>query len=499
MPPSKKRTLKSKAVVLESESLDESTMKASSPTVTKARRSKRKISQVSSDDIPLVDAVATPKKVKALNVKAATGDEKEKKALDVTPVLKLEDEEREIESKLSGVIELSDTNGDDPLPATAPVAPSTPKPKAAGKKSAGKAKEPVISDSDIAPSTPKPKPAVKGKAKAPVFSDSDVADSNGEDSEGMHSDYSLKQKSSPGKGDSVKKEKIIYLESLPDIPDTGSRRYKAIANDLFVMPCEAMDPALQGDYGSLPDLRNTNMIPARPFDQPATSDEVHEMLAYSKILENLKDSDSNSLRRLIAAVRFDHHAPFVNPSRALPSLVSRENNKLCLTETGFKGKPAVFLTTGLVVESFLQSETKGGINKDSNVRQIVLQPLSGEYERAVAFIGTTLEKTEFYCLLEDSCLFFSTRREGAVDNNYTTSTPVRSRSRKNLCASPTKVASGSGNSRPYFPASLGFKDSVPVYDARYAPDFAFRPNDLDQIKGLPLSTRAKPISHLIVT
>lgn len=47
------------------------------------------------------------------------------------------------------------------------------------------------------------------------------------------------------------------------------------------------------------------------------------------------------------------------------------------------------------------------------VRQVLLNPFSGEYEWLAAFIGTTYDVEHYSCQLEKACLFFATRREGS--------------------------------------------------------------------------------------
>lgn len=99
-----------------------------------------------------------------------------------------------------------------------------------------------------------------------------------------------------------------------------------------------------------------------------------------------------------------------------------------------RGKTAVLLTTGLLVESCLRTPAESGYNSANNVRrcilrpspvaslyqvhQVLLTPLTGEFERAAAFVGTVFEEDHYCSLLTQGSLVFLTRPEGS-DNNST--------------------------------------------------------------------------------
>jgi hypothetical protein len=46
----------------------------------------------------------------------------------------------------------------------------------------------------------------------------------------------------------------------------------------------------------------------------------------------------------------------------------------------------------------------------------VLNPLSGEFEQAMAFFGMVYEQDNFFSFLDNGCLSFTTRHQGAADN-----------------------------------------------------------------------------------
>lgn len=73
--------------------------------------------------------------------------------------------------------------------------------------------------------------------------------------------------------------------------------------------------------------------------------------------------------RLDAALNFTHILPFVNPSRASPDLVMMDSGKICFKPENAKlGRNAVFLTTGLIVDSFLKDPADSMINPGNKVR-----------------------------------------------------------------------------------------------------------------------------------
>jgi len=75
------------------------------------------------------------------------------------------------------------------------------------------------------------------------------------------------------------------------------------------------------------------------------------------------------IRQLAAAVKFTTRLPFVNPSRASPDFVVYEGGKISFSGDNTKGgKNAVFLTTGLIVESHLKTPTDSTINLGYKVR-----------------------------------------------------------------------------------------------------------------------------------
>ena len=100
----------------------------------------------------------------------------------------------------------------------------------------------------------------------------------------------------------------------------------------------------------------------------------------------------------------------------------RDRNRIRIAKSASSIKAlAVCLTTGLLTESFLRSPTTSGYNKDQmvcvsfnriivgseasiKVHQIRLNPISAEFERAAAFIGTIFDVDNYACLLDEGCL-----------------------------------------------------------------------------------------------
>ncbi|KAF8333775.1 hypothetical protein F5887DRAFT_1079947 [Amanita rubescens] len=214
-----------------------------------------------------------------------------------------------------------------------------------------------------------------------------------------------------------------------------------------------------------------------------------------------------STQQLSAAVKFTSCLPFINPSRASPDLVVYDGGKICFSGENSKlGKNAVFLTTGLIVDSQLRTPADSVINPGHKVRQVLLLPFGGEIQRLLAFIGTVFSTDEFVCLLESGSLILTTRRDGAgadyntpfnfAANTSASGSPVRSRVPAGLLSrSPVKLASSAnGNTKgksSHFPPSIGFKDNVPVYDARGKDEFMFDRESLKHIHDLPLYNNAK--------
>ena len=78
-----------------------------------------------------------------------------------------------------------------------------------------------------------------------------------------------------------------------------------------------------------------------------------------------------SVKQLEAAVKFTSCLPFVNPSRASPDLVVSEGGKICFNgENSNKGKNAVFLTSGLIVESSLKIPADSTITPGYQVQNL---------------------------------------------------------------------------------------------------------------------------------
>ncbi|KAF8341841.1 hypothetical protein F5887DRAFT_1076420 [Amanita rubescens] len=244
-------------------------------------------------------------------------------------------------------------------------------------------------------------------------------------SEGMHSTHSLKSRTptkTPTKVGS-KHNTPLYLGSLPEIVDSGIKRNKDIQMNPFILDEELIDPLLRDDHKTLPKLRNTDVIQFVRYGQPRPEPSSNVALGYEQTVLKIN---------------------------------------------------AVFLTTGLIVESQLSVPADSTINPGHKIRQVLLLPFGGEIQRLLAYIGTVFETDEFVCLLESGSLILTTRRDGAGANynfassSSASSSPVRSQVPAGLLSgSPVKVStSANANTKgksSHFPPSLGFKDNVPVY------------------------------------
>ncbi|KIL57948.1 hypothetical protein M378DRAFT_181472 [Amanita muscaria Koide BX008] len=368
-----------------------------------------------------------------------------------------------------------------------------------------------LSLSELPPATP-PKYSYRAIDKAKnrsLFgpdSDSELAgNSGGDSSDEQHSKHSLDMRNLDKSKHAIKDLRNntstpVMLDSLPPVPNSGLARNKDIINNPLMVDPELIDPMLADDYPTLPMLRNSQLV---PYGRHAGSDQY--MIGYTQLYNSLRNDRDQGLLR--AAVRFTSSLPFINPSRADPNIVLIENGRICLPDSTTRNKPAVCLTTGLLVESSLQTPAVCTTNAgtDYKVKQVLLNPFSGEYERATAFFGTAYGVDNFTCQMEDSCIFFTTRREGAgADSNIShfsgiinyhfvydfvaPGSPVRSRKVASglQISSPVKRTNRYTSTKLTFPASLGFKDTVPIYDARLCPEFAFRPDDLQNIAKLPV-------------
>lgn len=92
------------------------------------------------------------------------------------------------------------------------------------------------------------------------FFDSDIEIStDGEsDSDGRHSAHSLEFRSptKPSRKDSRAESKPVYLDSFPDITDSGIKRNKEILNNPLILGEDVIDPLLRDNHRSLPTLRH---------------------------------------------------------------------------------------------------------------------------------------------------------------------------------------------------------------------------------------------------
>ena len=129
-------------------------------------------------------------------------------------------------------------------------------------------------------------------------------------------------------------------------------------------------------------------------------------------------------RRFRCAIRFRNHLPYINPSRASPSLVTREGDRLLISTAERRRQTAVFLTVGIVAQCELVSPGWGGTSNSYQVRRIAVCPFSTEYQRAIAFFGNILGTKMFVGALSDGNMIFGTRREASSGGSASRSSPL---------------------------------------------------------------------------
>ncbi|KAF8327493.1 hypothetical protein F5887DRAFT_919560 [Amanita rubescens] len=361
-----------------------------------------------------------------------------------------------------------------------------------------------------------------------LFFDSDLDNSNDSDndSDGLHSAHSLEIRTPSkvlSKDQGAKETAPIYLDSFPEITDSGIKRNKDIQNNPMILDEDAIDPLLREDHKSLPALRqvmllrpyyiidimihrNTSVIQFVRYGQAQPEPASNVALGYENVIMNMA-SGPKGKQQLAAAVKFTYTLPFVNPSRASPALVTYDAGKICFKgENSKHGRNVVFITTGLIVDSQLKTPGDSTINPGHKIRQVLLLPFAGEVQRLLAYIGTVFETEEYVCLLESGTLILTTRREGAGgdynNGNYATSynfeassSPVRPRVPAGLLtSSPVKLGTSPNPNKgktTHFSPSLGFKDTVPIYDARGNQNFMFDQDSWKCINDLPIYNSGK--------
>ncbi|KAF8351717.1 hypothetical protein F5887DRAFT_912413 [Amanita rubescens] len=260
----------------------------------------------------------------------------------------------------------------------------------------------------------------------------------------------------------------------PDDSDYDEQWDKFDVVDTELMPLEGQDPKLRRDYSTkVPELTFAEMM---PFGQQASVNSFHYTENYSPTWAALR-GDAVTRRRFRCAIRFRNHSPYVNPSRASPSLVTRDGDRLLLsTPAPQQGQrqTAVFLTAGIVSQCELVTPGWSGTSNSYQVRRIAVCPFSTEYQRAIAFIGNVMGTKMFLGALSDGNMIFGTRREGANVGSASPATPSRRGRRpitfKNAASSST------------YSGSLGFHEQVPIYDAHHVEDFLFTNTNMDQLQ-----------------
>ena len=173
------------------------------------------------------------------------------------------------------------------------------------------------------------------------------------------------------------------------------------------------------------------------------------------------------------AVKFTSAMPFVNPSRAPPSVVQLQGGRFMNSDIPTQN--AVFLTTGIISECALVTATESSPPSygvpGAAVRRVKLRPFAVEFERAAAFFGHFLDtkgSDEYLGPIYNNGLAFVTRKEGTnkcrlsltvsiVCANFwvpAASAVVPSTSHL-LASSPTTGRSGGGATRVSKSASKG--------------------------------------------
>ncbi|KAF8706958.1 hypothetical protein AX14_013751 [Amanita brunnescens Koide BX004] len=243
-----------------------------------------------------------------------------------------------------------------------------------------------------------------------------------------------------------------------------------------VMPLTLQDMKLRLDYTDLPLLRSVEM------HSTSIHGNNHQLENYSPVWAALNtDDDPLGRRRFRKAIRFVSAPPFINPSRASPALVVREVDRIMLAN---RRQTAVFLTTGIVTECQLITPGYFGNTSTYLGRRICIYPFHTEHQRAAAYIGMALNhKKQYSGPLYNGALSFSTRKDTGSTSGVTSPTTARpGRSALTFRRGQGHTVTQPGN----YPASLGFKEKVPIYDARGKSDFMFTAANLEQIAHLPL-------------
>jgi hypothetical protein len=120
-------------------------------------------------------------------------------------------------------------------------------------------------------------------------------------------------------------------------------------------------------------------------------------------------------RLLINAIQFQYSYPFVNPSRAPPSIVRLEHGRFVLRNPGYMGQNAVFLMSGLMMECSLISGTSSYGSLIPNVKRIRIMPFTTEYECAVAYFGHHIDMSasdSFVSPIYRNGVVFASKKEG---------------------------------------------------------------------------------------
>ena len=158
-------------------------------------------------------------------------------------------------------------------------------------------------------------------------------------------------------------------------------------------------------------------------------------------------------RRFRRAVCFSCALPYINPSRASPSLVVRENDRIVLANVENRRQTAVFLTMGVVSECHPVTPGYFGSMSTYLGRRICIYPLHIEYQRAAAFIGMALKhEVKYTGPLFNGTISFSTRKDVGSGSGITSPSTLSHPGRAAL-QFHKQVQHGTS-----YPGSLGFNE-----------------------------------------
>ena len=129
------------------------------------------------------------------------------------------------------------------------------------------------------------------------------------------------------------------------------------------------------------------MVAYKQLNMSNADQDEHTMISFTKTLNSFSDRDHSQaclpsskkknkypnphFRQFEVAMKFQASSPFINPSRASPNLVIRDNNRMSMAHAVSRAKaPTVCLTTGVLTESSLRRQTNSRYNNTQQVGMI---------------------------------------------------------------------------------------------------------------------------------